>query len=116
MPLTRRKTLAFQAGYYAITGIFPLLTRRGFEAVTGKKTDWWLVQMVGLLALGNGVALAAGTRSERISEETLTLAILSALSFAAIDIAYVFKRRIAAVYLADAAIELILAGTLLRPD
>lgn len=33
------------------TGLWPLLHRRSFLAVTGSKTDWGLVQTVGWLAL-----------------------------------------------------------------
>ncbi len=31
------------------TGLWPLVHRRSFEAVTGRKTYWWLVNTVGSL-------------------------------------------------------------------
>lgn len=105
MPSPGHSALRLQAAYYALTGAWPLMSRRSFEAVTGPKQDWWLVQMVGLLALTNGLALGAGLRSGRISSETRTLAVLSALSFATIDVVYACSGRISKIYLADAALE-----------
>lgn len=105
MPIRRSSAIAFQAGYYIVTGALPLVSRRAFEALTGPKTDWWLVQMVGLLALTNGIALAAGVRGGKPSRETITLSLLSACSFAAIDTVYALKRRISPIYLADALLE-----------
>jgi hypothetical protein len=46
----RRRLIAFQAAYYLATGLWPLVHLPSFEAVTGPKTDDWLVHMVGLLA------------------------------------------------------------------
>ena len=99
----RRAALQLQAAYYIGTGLWPLASRRAFEAVTGPKTDWWLVQMVGLLAATIGVSLSAGAREEPPSAPTRTLALLSALAFAGIDITYALRRRISPIYLADAA-------------
>jgi hypothetical protein len=110
MPTARLLALRFQAAYYIITGAWPLLSRRAFEAATGRKRDWWLVQMVGLLALTNGIAIAGGARSDQPSKETLMLSVLSAASFATIDTVYALKRRISPVYLADAALELLIAA------
>ncbi|MFN2448920.1 MAG: hypothetical protein ABR508_03875 [Candidatus Baltobacteraceae bacterium] len=116
MPKLKRGTLQAMAVYYAGTGVWPLAHRRSFEAVTGRKTDWWLVQMVGLLALTNGIALAAGARRKRKrpSPETIALGIASAISFAAIDLTYAATRRISPVYLADALVECAFLSVLLR--
>ncbi len=108
MPGIRRSALCFQALYYLATGAAPFVSRRLFEAVTGPKTDWWLVQMVGLLAMTSGGAIAAGLRTRKISPETLTLAALSAASFTAIDTVHSLRGRISKVYLCDAAVELAL--------
>jgi hypothetical protein len=94
------------AAYYVVTGAWPLISMRTFEAVTGPKHDRWLVRMVGALALANGVSLAVGARRAVLSMETVALAVASAIAFAAIDVAYVAKGRIRPVYLADAAAEL----------
>lgn len=101
----RLLALRFQAPYYIATGAWPLISRRSFEAVTGPKTDWWLVQMVGLLAMTSGIAIAMGTFDERPARGTLALSLLSAFSFAAIDAVYALKGTISRVYLADAAVE-----------
>jgi hypothetical protein len=114
MPNRRRAILQAQAAYYITTGLWPLLSRRAFEAVTGPKTDWWLVQMVGLLAAAIGTTLAVGARAETRSPAVRTLAILSALSFSGIDIVHAARGRISKIYLGDAAVELVLVTALLR--
>jgi hypothetical protein len=106
----RRQALIAMAAYYAATGAWPILHMRSFEAVTGPKTDHWLVKTVGALALANGAALAFGARREQTRAETIALAVCSALAFSAIDVAYVTRGRIAPVYLGDAAVELALAA------
>jgi hypothetical protein len=40
-----------QGAYYLLTGVWPLLSLRTFELVTGPKTDDWLVRTVGVLVL-----------------------------------------------------------------
>ena len=100
-----RRLLLVQSAYYVATGLFPFLSRRGFEAVTGHKREWWLVQTVGavVLVIGGTVASAAG--HDRVTPETLALAAGSAASLAAIDVVYVARRRIAPTYLLDAALQ-----------
>ena len=104
--------LSAQAGYYVATGVLPFVSRRAFEAVTGRKREWWLVQTVGALVTVVGVALLAGVRSGRVTPELRAIAAGSAASLAAIDVVYVAKRRIAPTYLADAAIQLALLSGL----
>ena len=113
-PNLRRAALQFEACYYIGTGLWPLVSRRSFEAVTGPKADWWLVQMVGLLAATIGTAIAVGAREERPSPAIRTLGVLSALSFAGIDVVHTARRRISPVYLGDAAVELALIAAILR--
>lgn len=108
-----RLVLRLQGGYYIATGVWPLLSRRAFEAVTGPKTDWWLVQMVGLLAATIGTSLAVGARDEEHAGALRTLAVLSALSFAGIDVVHAARRRISPIYLGDAVVELALAAAIL---
>jgi energy-converting hydrogenase Eha subunit E len=107
-----RLLLGGQAAYYILTGVWPLLHMASFEAVTGPKVDDWLVRMVGLLAATIGVTLALAVRESRWSAEVRALAILSALSFAAIDVRYALSGRISPIYLADAAVELLLVAFL----
>ncbi|HEY0970336.1 MAG TPA: hypothetical protein VGE02_05100 [Gemmatimonadales bacterium] len=101
-----RASLRIQAAYYAATGIWPLVSMRTFELVSGPKVDDWLVRMVGLLAASIGLALWVGARERRPPVAVITLAIASAASFAVIDVVYALADRISPVYLLDAAAEI----------
>jgi hypothetical protein len=100
-----RESLALAHGlYYVLTGLWPIISMRSFEAVTGPKRDGWLVRMVGLLAVVIGLAVLRGReRPDPI------LAVGAPLAFAAIDATYVARGRISRVYLAEAAAELAFA-------
>jgi hypothetical protein len=116
MPDRRRTALAIQAAYYIASGSMPLLSRRTFEALTGPKRDWWLVQMVALLAVTSGLTIAVGLQSGREpSRETLVLSALSAASFSAIDLCYSLNGTISPIYLADAFIEAALTAAVFFP-
>lgn len=110
LPAPRDLAVA-QGVYFAVTGVWPLVHMRSFEAVTGPKTDRWLVQTVGaLLGVIGGVLVRAGSRG-RVSPEIRALAAGSALTLAAVDCVYVARGRIRPVYLLDAAAEAgLLAG------
>jgi hypothetical protein len=95
-----------QGAYYLTTGLWPIVGMRSFEAVTGPKTDDWLVRMVGLLAAAIGATLLVGVMRGP-DRQTLTLAVLSAISFAAIDVIYALNGTISRIYLADAVIQAI---------
>ena len=106
-----RTALTVQGGYYVVTGVAPFVSRRAFEAVTGPKTEWWLVETVGAIVTAVGAALLSGARSGRITPELRGLAAGCAASLAAIDTVYVARRRIAPTYLLDAVAQLaVLAG------
>jgi hypothetical protein len=106
--------LAIQSAYYGITGIWPILHLRSFEAATGPKVDDWLVHMVGLLALAIGVVLGAATVRSRVrTPEVALLAITTAAAFAAIDLRYGLTGRIPPVYLADAGVQIFFIAGLL---
>jgi hypothetical protein len=109
-----RPVLVAQGGYYTATGLLPFVSRRAFEAVTGPKTEWWLVQTVGLLVTVVGGALLVGARRGSTSPEVVGIAAGSAASLAGIDIVYVARGRIAPSYLADAAMQIGLLGALAR--
>ena len=95
-----------QAVIYLVTGIWPLLSIRSFEAISGPKTDRWLVKTVGLLVAVVGAMLALASTSRRVTPEVVVVAAGSAASLATIDIVYVAKRRISPIYLLDAVMEL----------
>ncbi len=109
-----RPVLLAQGGYYVATGVLPFVSRRAFEALTGPKREWWLVQTVGALVTVIGGTLLVSAARRRSSPELLGLAAGSAAALAGVDVVYVAKGRIAPTFLADAAIELGLLGGLVR--
>jgi hypothetical protein len=98
--------LLAQAGYYIATGLLPFVSRRAFEAVTGPKREYWLVQTVGALVAVIGGCLASAATRRRVTPEVLAVAAGSAAALAAIDVVHVARRRISPTYLLDAAAEL----------
>ena len=106
-----RRLIGLQGAYYVTMGAWAIVHRRSFEAVTGRKTDYWLVRTVGLLAAAIGASLLIGAmRDEQPSPEAVALAGGSAASFALVDVVYVARRRISPIYLADAALHAALAA------
>jgi hypothetical protein len=101
----RRCAIVAQGLYYIATGVWPLVHMQSFEAVTGSKTDDWLVHTVGVLAAAIGVALLAGARRAAVTAETIVLACAAAIAFAGIDVFYTQNGTINQIYLADAAVQ-----------
>jgi hypothetical protein len=99
-----------QAIFYVVTGVWPFVSMRTFEAVTGPKVDRWLVKTVGALVAVIGCALALASRRRQLAPEVVLVAAGSAAALAAIDTVYVARRRISPVYLLDAAAEIALAA------
>lgn len=104
-PHSMRNLQKMHAAFYIGTGIWPILHRRSFEAVTGPKTDWWLVQTVGALVTAIGVTL---WRAEN-EADAQTLAVSSAAALTAIDLYYTKRKVIRPVYRLDALAEIFLA-------
>jgi energy-converting hydrogenase Eha subunit E len=102
---SRVETLAWiQGGWFVITGMWPIVSLRSFERVTGPKTDAWLVRTVGVLVIAIGVSLIAGASSGALSMAPV-LGVASAAGLGVIDVWYASRRVIAPVYLADALVE-----------
>lgn len=99
------QVLRVQGIYYVLTGVWPLVHLRSFEAVAGPKTDDWLVHMVGLLVAVIGATLLVAARAWHGRREILVLAVGSAIAFTMIDVWYVIAGTISGVYLADAVVE-----------
>jgi hypothetical protein len=114
MRARNRLTAAVQAAYYLATGVWPLLDRRSFEAVTGPKADFWLVRTVGVLVASLGAGLALGARRPELPAELRVTAGLAAASLGAVETVYVARRRIRPIYLADAVLEAVFVVGLLR--
>ena len=105
-PTTReRAVLGAQGMYFLLTGIWPLLHMRSFEAVTGPKADRWLVKTVGLTIACIGGTLLAAAVNDRVTPEVRGLAAASAAALAGVDVFYSAVGRISPIYLADAAVE-----------
>jgi hypothetical protein len=99
-----------QGAFYVATGVWALVDLDSFMAVTGPKTDHWLVRTVGVLVTVIGAVLLLAWRTRRITGETVLLAVGSALSLAAVDVIYVSNGTISPIYLLDAVAEVGLAG------
>ncbi len=97
-----------QGAYYVLTGVWPLLSMRTFEAVTGPKVDRWLVKTVGALVTVMGGALLLAGRRGHISEEVLLVGAGSAVGLTGIDLGSSLSGRISKVYLLDALAEMLL--------
>jgi hypothetical protein len=94
-----------QGVYYLLTGVWALVHIRSFQAVTGPKTDLWLVKTVGVLVSVIGGTLISGGARGRGSPELRVLGAGSAAGLGAIDTVYAAKGRIAPIYLLDAVVE-----------
>jgi hypothetical protein len=112
MPPTEEVVLLarLQAIFYIVTGVWPFVSIRSFEAVTGPKVDRWLVKTVGALVAVIGSALALASRRRQFAPEIVVVAAGSAAALATIDTVYVAKRRISPVYLLDAVAEIALVA------
>ena len=112
------RMLAWAQGlFYLLTGLWAIVDLDSFEAVTGPKTDDWLVKTVGALVTVIGGVLLMAARRRAVSPEVAWLAAGSALALAAIDVIYVSAGTIAPIYLLDAVVEVGLAAAwlLARP-
>jgi hypothetical protein len=106
-----------QGLYYLVTGVWPLVSIRTFQMITGPKTDnavtgreadHWLVMTVGVLVTAIALALLLAAWRRVNSPEIAILAIASALGLTGIDVLYVARKVILPIYLADAAAEIVL--------
>jgi hypothetical protein len=109
-------TARAQSLYFLATGIWPLVSRRSFERVTGPKADFWLAQTVGVLVATIGGALLLADRRDRITRELELLAVGSAAGLGLVDALFSLRGRISKVYLLDAAIEAVFVAGWLRSD
>jgi uncharacterized membrane protein len=104
----------FQGVYYFATGVWPLVSVRSFQMVTGEKTDnlptgleadHWLLMTVSLLITSISLALLMAAYRRTRTAEIGLLAVASAIGLTAIDVIYVTRRVILPIYLLDAVIE-----------
>ena len=97
-----------QGVYYVLTGLWPLLHPSSFLAVTGPKTDLWLVQTFGALILAAGAALLCATLRGLPTPEVRVLAVGAAIALILCEVWFVHRGAISRVYLLDAAAHALL--------
>jgi hypothetical protein len=112
--MDRRAVLRAQGAYYLATGVAPFVSRRAFEAVTGRKREWWLVQTVGVVVTAVGAGVASAAARDRVTPEIAAIAAGSAAGLGAVDVVYALRGRIAPTYLIDAAAQAALLYGLAR--
>jgi hypothetical protein len=115
-----RAIASIQGIYFSLTGVWPLVSIETFQLVTGRKTDHlvtgreadhWLVNTVGVLVLAIGITLLFSAWRGRFSAEVATLGIAAAIGLIGIDVIYVARGTISAVYLIDALLEVVIVIT-----
>ena len=102
--------------YCVATGIWPFVHLRSFLAVTGPKSEIWLLRTFsGLITMVGAVLYRAGREADP-SADAKALASGSALVLGAADVWYPVKGRISPVYLLDAAVQAAFLAGLARAD
>jgi hypothetical protein len=112
----RRFLLLGQGLYYLTAGLWPIIHMRSFLAVTGPKTDLWLVRTVGSLIAVNGATMILAASDRDVSPATRLMCGASAGTLAAIDFTYSAKGRISPIYAADGVVESVIAGSWLLDE
>jgi hypothetical protein len=97
-----KKVLFVMSSYYLVTGIWPIVDINSFMAVTGPKTDIWLVKMVGLLTVSISIQMFADLRG---GVANFRLPITAAISYLIIDCYYALNDTISDIYLADGLLQ-----------
>ncbi|MCU1565337.1 MAG: hypothetical protein JWQ56_274 [Pseudarthrobacter sp.] len=95
-----------QGSFNVVSGLWPLLHMHSFEAVTGSKTDKWLVRTVSGLLVTIGIVQSLSPDDPQGLVPARQLGMGTAVTLAAIDLVYVAKGRISKIYLLDAVVEL----------
>ncbi|MGM7647662.1 hypothetical protein ACSVDM_22400 [Nocardia sp. JW2] len=100
-------TLARAHGAFNVVGgVWPLVSRRSFEAIFGSKYDRWLQFTVAGLLAGNGLVQLTAARTPAGLASARRLGLTTAGWLLAIDLIYVPKGTIRKTYLLDAAMEI----------
>ena len=95
-----------QGPWYLFSGAWALLHRPSFEAVTGPKRDYWLVQATAGLTMAIGALLVIPAHEAEAVRRARLLSALSALTFAGVELRHGLPGRISPIYLLDAVGEL----------
>jgi hypothetical protein len=111
-----RYVVWIQGVYFFLMGLWPIMSISSFEAVTGPKTEVWLVKTVGLLLIVIGFVLIMAAYRGRIRFEMAILGIGSALALIIIELVYVTTRVISPIYLLDSIILILVVVGWIRRD
>jgi hypothetical protein len=103
-----RVTLKIQTFYYLVTAIWPLVHIQSFMAVSGPKTDIWLVKTVAVLLVAICLCFISHLLFTGNKWPVSVLAIACCLGFLFIDCYYSFNGVISRIYLLDAGAQIIL--------
>ena len=111
--MSPRTLAALHASYYVVTGAWAIVDRTSFERVTGPKRDYWLVRLVGALAVAVGASLGSAIATGRRRRDDTTLALAASLAFVVADVHA--ARAVSRVYLGDVVVHAIFVPAWLRP-
>lgn len=103
-----------QGAWYLLTGAWALVHRPSFEAVTGPKREYWLVQATAGLTMAIGAVLLLPATEPMAERRTRLLSLLSAAAFGGVELRHGLPGRIRPIYLADAAVEALFAAAAVR--
>ena len=101
-------TLRLQTIYYMVTAVWPLVHIDSFIAVTGPKTDIWLVKTVAVLLMAISGCFIAQLVTKINPWPTAVLAIGCCMGLIFIDCYYALHGTISKIYLLDAVLEFLL--------
>ncbi|WP_138418053.1 hypothetical protein [Sinomonas gamaensis] len=102
----QRNQLARAQGLFnVVSGSWPLVHRKSFELVFGPKAEWWLVQTVAGLLVGNGLMQLLSARDADNLASARRVGISTAATLLAIDLRYGVSGRIKPTYLLDVPVE-----------
>jgi hypothetical protein len=103
------KLLIFiQSGYYLLTALWAIIDINSFIAVTGPKTDIWLVKTTAAMIITISLTLGSYLFMQGNRFPAIILGSISAFSFAIIDFYYVAENVISNIYILDGIFESIL--------
>jgi hypothetical protein len=102
-----RTLILTQSIYIFITAVWPILHIESFMAVTGDKTDIWLVKTVGALLIPVATCLSMYLFIHSDIRPAFVLGTLTCISFITVDFYYALNDVISDVYLLDGVVQLL---------
>ena len=99
--------LGIQGYYFLVTALWGLLDIDSFMAVTGPKTDIWLVKTVSVILVAIAVCLLIHKYTGGPSLAAMALGFASSLGLALVEFYYVYNRTLSIVYFYDGLIEVV---------